>query len=614
MEIAEAFDAQQVRRAWDLLQEQNPFGRAAVEARLMKTFVRRALAELARGTGPDRNRRQHALVFLEEVTSAQATGNPWQVYPLLELYENSVGAESLGFVMAVALADQLEQLPPEVVGELLHRIFATGRHSLIEMAWRAAFSQAQAFVPDFWLYQSLCRTLSEAGSSDPGQAVRGMLQAAGADRLTPLFAAYEGFLRQAAVAQAMVSAAALKDPDHRRKIAVWALGASQTDALMPLAVQLHQEVSGPEDEIDRQFMQARLAAAEQRWPDVLRLTRPMVETGPLRHPALCLAALALAHEGRHDEARQALEHIHRGGLAPWFLVGRAHLIDLTNRLLQDGLPLPGAVSPPVMATGPGRPLAQSLWIGPRLRWIERLSMQSYLANGWRYQLYVYELPENVPEGVELMDAAAILPRAALFREGAGSGMHRGSIGAFSDLFRYALLVQRGGMWTDTDVINLDRFEPEGRRFVATEVNDAAIVGTNGAMMAAPAGCAIQRIALHRAQALLDAGGVQFARIGPVMLAEIFAKEGLRDYVLLPPTFLNPIGWMETGVLLEPFADFVTRPALAQARNIHVYTETWRLIGLTLLHPPEDDSFLSRLGRMLEDPPRGLRGVRELLAG
>ncbi len=613
IDIAEAFDANQVRRAWDLLQQQNPFGRAAVETRLIKTLVRRALAELARKTGPDREKDQHALMFMEELTGALASRHPWQLYPLLDRHEGPVGAESLGFVLAVVLADQLAELPPEILGELLTRTFATGRRGLIQAAWQQVFTDAPGFVPDFWLYQSLCRTLSEADCPDPGQRVRDMLLATGADRLAPLVAVYEGFLRQAAVAQAMLSAASLEDPEHRRKIAVWALGASQTDALLPLAVRLHEQVSGPEDESDRQFMQARLAAAQQRWPDVLRLTDPMVETGPLGHTALCLRALALAHQGRHEDARHALDHIQRGGHAPWFLVGRAHLIDLTNRLLQERLPLPGAVSAPALATGPGRPLAQSLWIGPRLRWIERLSMQSYLANGWRYQLYVYDLPDNVPEGVELMDAAAIQPRAALFREGAGSGMHRGSIGAFSDLFRYALLAQRGGMWTDTDVINLDRFEPEGQRFVATEVSDAAIVGTNGAMMAAPAGCATQRDALRRAQDLLEAGGLQFARIGPVLLAEMFATDGLRGYTLLPPSFLNPVGWMETGVLLESFAAFAARPALAQARNIHVYTETWRLIGLTLNDPPEDDSFLSRLGRMLEDPPRGLSGVRELLA-
>jgi Glycosyltransferase sugar-binding region containing DXD motif len=543
---------------------------------------------------------------------AFAADDVWQIYPLLETHDTLIDADWLGFILAVGVADRLHAVPPEVVGECLTRVFSTGRHDLIEAVWRQVFLDAPGFVPDFWLYQSLCRTLAEGGVADPAQQVSDLLGLTQAGRLAPLFAVYAQFLRQADVALAMDKAAALDDPEHRRKIAVWALGASQTNALMPLAVRLHEQVSGPDDTHDRQFMQARLATAEGRWADVLRLTAPLVETGELRHAALCLRALALAHDGKHDEARTALDHIRRGGHAPWFLVGRANLIDLTNRLLQEARPLPGSLPAPALATGPGRPLAQSLWIGPRLRWIERLSMQSYLANGWRYQLLVYDVPDNVPEGVELMDAAAILPRDALFREGAGSGMHRGSVGAFSDLFRYALLAQRGGMWTDTDVINLDRFEPDGQRFVATEINDAGILGTNGAMMAAPAGCQTQRDALRRARTLLDEGGVQFARIGPVLLAEIFAADGLHGYDLLPPDFLNPLGWMETGALLEPFCAFTARPALATARNIHVYTETWRLIGLSLDRPPSDDSFLARLSMMLEDPPKSLSGVRELL--
>jgi len=241
-------------------------------------------------------------------------------------------------------------------------------------------------------------------------------------------------------------------------------------------------------------------------------------------------------------------------------------------------------------------------------------MQSYLANGWRYQLYVYEEPANVPDGVELMDAAAIQPRAALFREGATSGMHRGSVGAFSDLFRYSLLSQRGGLWTDTDVINLDRFEPDGHRFVATEVSDAGIIGPNGAMMAAPAGCALQSDALRRAQHLLEARSAQFARIGPFLLAEMLARDGLRGYRLMPTEFLNPVGWMETGMLLEPFDTFVARPKLETAHNIHVYTETWRLVGLDLGEAPEGNSFLARLCHMLEDPPTARRNMRELLRG
>jgi hypothetical protein len=243
-----------------------------------------------------------------------------------------------------------------------------------------------------------------------------------------------------------------------------------------------------------------------------------------------------------------------------------------------------------------------------------MSMQSFLLNGWRYKLYVYDEPEGVPHGVEVADAAAILPRDTIFREGAGSGAHRGSLGAFSDLFRYALLVRRGGFWTDTDVINLDLFEPDGARLIASEWTDAGLIGPNGAQMAAPADDPLQRTALAAAEELRAGGDMHFARIGPELLAELLAAGGRASYALMDPEFLNPIGWMQTGQLLTPFDTMRRSPCLARARNIHVYTETWRLIGLALDTPPPPDSFLGTLRvRLAEaDSPRPDL-VRRLLA-
>ena len=261
----------------------------------------------------------------------------------------------------------------------------------------------------------------------------------------------------------------------------------------------------------------------------------------------------------------------------------------------------------------GRPIAQSLWIGPRLRWIEEMSIKSFLLNGWRYKLYVYDEPENVPDGVELADASAILPRSAIFREGQTSGAHRGSLGAFSDLFRYALLAQRGGLWTDTDVINLEAFESDGCRFVSSEWTDAGLIGPNGAQMAAPANDPMQIAALSASEDQIESGDMHFARIGPELLAELLAAGAINDYHVLPPDFLNPIGWMQTGVLMEPFNWVNSLPNLKRARNIHVYTETWRLIGLELNRSPNGNGFLGRLReRILSDNQSNPVRVKQLL--
>jgi len=80
-------------------------------------------------------------------------------------------------------------------------------------------------------------------------------------------------------------------------------------------------------------------------------------------------------------------------------------------------------------------------------------MISFLRNGHRVHLYVYDEPEGVPEGVEVRDAVQILPRSQLF-------FHRRnqSVAHFSDWFRYRLLFERGGLWSDTDMVCLKPFD------------------------------------------------------------------------------------------------------------------------------------------------------------
>jgi hypothetical protein len=92
---------------------------------------------------------------------------------------------------------------------------------------------------------------------------------------------------------------------------------------------------------------------------------------------------------------------------------------------------------------------QMFWHGASLSRIERLCMASFLAHGHPLDLYVYDAPASVPADVRLMPAEEILPRALLFR-------HRrtGSLGSFSDWFRYRLLKERGGIWADADVVCL----------------------------------------------------------------------------------------------------------------------------------------------------------------
>ena len=100
---------------------------------------------------------------------------------------------------------------------------------------------------------------------------------------------------------------------------------------------------------------------------------------------------------------------------------------------------------------------QSLWIGECLSQLERLSILSFLRNRHEYHLYVYRDVPNVPPGVIVEDANAILPESEVFT------YRNGSYAAFSNWFRYRLIHATGWFWVDTDVVCLRPFEFEAER-------------------------------------------------------------------------------------------------------------------------------------------------------
>lgn len=118
------------------------------------------------------------------------------------------------------------------------------------------------------------------------------------------------------------------------------------------------------------------------------------------------------------------------------------------------------------------------WHGAPLSRLERLCMASFIACGHRVQLHVYEQPEGIPRGVEIADAAELLPRRLLFRHEQSQ-----SVAAFADWFRYRVLYERGGIWADTDVVCLKPLSYSSAEIFA-RMDQTAI---NNAVLGLPAG-------------------------------------------------------------------------------------------------------------------------------
>ena len=91
------------------------------------------------------------------------------------------------------------------------------------------------------------------------------------------------------------------------------------------------------------------------------------------------------------------------------------------------------------------PTIGSLWIGDELSWLEQLCLQSFLDNGHEVVLYSYDKVKNVPSGVQLADAAEILPAEKIIRHA-----RTGSPAYHADVFRLHMLRDTNYVWADTD--------------------------------------------------------------------------------------------------------------------------------------------------------------------
>jgi len=114
-------------------------------------------------------------------------------------------------------------------------------------------------------------------------------------------------------------------------------------------------------------------------------------------------------------------------------------------------------------------ILRSLWVGSKLSTLERICARSWIYHGHRLQLFVYDDIGNVPDGVELKDANAIIPEKDVF-------LWRDCYAIFADLFRWTLLYEHGGYWVDMDMLCLKPFDFKDDILFGCEHSSAASIG------------------------------------------------------------------------------------------------------------------------------------------
>ncbi len=98
-------------------------------------------------------------------------------------------------------------------------------------------------------------------------------------------------------------------------------------------------------------------------------------------------------------------------------------------------------------------IVHGLWIGNNLSPLEILTIQSFQNNGHEFHLWSYEQISNIPPNTQVRDANEILTKEHVFsyKKSNKFGHGKGSLAGFSDIFRYKLLFEHGGWWTDMDI-------------------------------------------------------------------------------------------------------------------------------------------------------------------
>ena len=235
-------------------------------------------------------------------------------------------------------------------------------------------------------------------------------------------------------------------------------------------------------------------------------------------------------------------------------------------------------------------IINGLWIGRPLGLMEQLSITSFLRNGHEYHLYCYEEIANIPAGTIIHNAAAILPASEIFYYSSGEG--RGSVSAFSNFFRYKLLLEKGGWWVDTDVVCLRPFDFEEPIVLASERTETGIqkTQTTTAVLKLPKNHLLARVC-YEAASRQDRAKLDWGQTGPQLLDMAARENGLQHFVKAPNVFCPVDHWKWRSLLSKnPFM----RPVTDESHAIHLWHERWRRAGIKMDATLNDKTPFARL--------------------
>jgi hypothetical protein len=204
-------------------------------------------------------------------------------------------------------------------------------------------------------------------------------------------------------------------------------------------------------------------------------------------------------------------------------------------------------------------IVQGFWSGP-LTTMERLSMQSFVAQGHEFHLFSYEPVEGIPAGVTLCDAAEIVPKleAKTFR----------CAQQLSDYFRIKLLLKRGGWYADMDIVLLRPLDIQATYCFYRDYDEATI---SLALSKAPVGAPfLDHCATYiESMSAEDRRRLSWQEIGTELVLGAIEYFGLTKFAQ-PGYVFDPIHHSRVRSLVDSTAEW----DLSRSYAVHLFHAAW----------------------------------------
>ena len=217
------------------------------------------------------------------------------------------------------------------------------------------------------------------------------------------------------------------------------------------------------------------------------------------------------------------------------------------------------------------PIIRSFWFGKPMNWICDLSMKSYIRQGHRFELYAYE-DYLVPEGVIIMDANEIIPESASFQMMSSVDGIRGRYSTFANIFRYKLLFDKGGVWSDLDSICIKplNFDNDIEVMFATESSRSGIEINNCNIFVANSGNPLFA-KLYTSSISKETASLKHLSFNKNFIIETMEEMEI-DWMRYasPKEMFCPIPWYKIHQIFSPINEFNLMEMMKKTCAIHIY--------------------------------------------